>query len=29
MHLECKMPTMAKDTWMNGKEDLKTSTKGP
>lgn len=29
MQLECKLPTVAKDTWMNGKADLRTSSKGP
>lgn len=29
MQLECKLLTVAKDTWMNGKADLRTSSKGP
>lgn len=29
MHLECKLPTVVEDTWMNSKEDLRTNTKGP
>ena len=29
MHLEWKLPTVTKDTWMNGKADLRTGTMEP